>query len=76
MITKMVQHSKHLLKINGVFVSSIKISEDSTPYFLDNQFGWLVLDNTLDIEVCHIQDPEKLWKRINVEILLNLPKLS
>jgi hypothetical protein len=72
----MIQHSRHLLKINGVFVSSIKITEDNHPYFLDNKFGWLPLDDKLLIEVCHIEDPEKKWEQIPYGRLLNLPKLS
>lgn len=68
----MIQHTKHLLKINGVFISSLKITENGDPYFLDNTFGWLPLDDTLNIEVCHIQDPTKSWYPMDAKTLLTL----
>jgi len=67
----MMQYSKHLLKINGVFVTNLKISKDGTPWFLDFEYGWLQLDDSLQIEVARI-DAVNYWNEVDVKTLLSL----
>lgn len=77
----MIQNTKHLLKVNGTLVSSLRLGsftdpDDRNTYFLDNTFGWLILDDRLVIEVCYLLDPKREWKKIDVETLLTLSEKS
>lgn len=68
----MLSTSQHLLKINGIYVSSIRMHENGNYYFLDNQFGWLELDNKVDISMLNITEIDGKWIKASVGDLLTV----
>lgn len=76
--------TKHLIKLNGVFIDTIKIVRlpdyKCRLGFNDPQFGWMFLSKNMIIEACdlgiHYEDRKGIvdngWKRISGEELLRI----
>ena len=84
MVNNILQNTRHLFKINGIYISSAQffMKNDKTLgiRFLDPEYGWLILDDGYSIQICDIEKPYSLreittnkgWITVDIRFLTEL----